>query len=589
MGKSDRAFVFGALGLWIGVAAALPDWARVGHAGCVAALLVAHDRQPRAARPRRSARRCDERRRRRRRARRAGARAHVPHARRRRPLLSPLAGAGRPRARRDRAVPPRPRALGAHGAPRRRARPAGLRLLRLGRARPRPLARRARRRARASRTRCATCRRSSTTSRRRTASPIEDIARRRAKRRRRAGRGVGARLRAAHPLHGARVARVQGQALRAVRARRARADAQAARQLLRQQLRQGEVPDARPRAHRELRRRSADRAADLGATCCSGLYDAVGARRRRRAGDRRADAAPDLRRRLGRAPRRRSTRSSTGWARRSRSGTCCTASITTRWASAIARRPIARVRAFLLRRFDAAARAAGPARRRPARASRARRPTRSRAPLPRAVAARPVLGARRARACASAARCPTACALGHATGFDSGSTLDYVYRNQPRGVTPLGRADRPQLPRLDRLARHPPAQAPSRGAAAHGDRAIARAAGAPVRIVDIAAGHGRYVLDAIADAGARARFDPAARLQRAQRRAGQRADPRARVSTASRASCDGDAFDRASLAAIAPRPTIGIVSGLYELFPDNAHGARRRSPGSPTRSRPAAC
>jgi CDP-diacylglycerol--glycerol-3-phosphate 3-phosphatidyltransferase len=26
MGKSDRAFVFGALGLWIGVASALPDW-----------------------------------------------------------------------------------------------------------------------------------------------------------------------------------------------------------------------------------------------------------------------------------------------------------------------------------------------------------------------------------------------------------------------------------------------------------------------------------------------------------------------------------------------------------------------------------
>ena len=31
----------------------------------------------------------------------------------------------------------------------------------------------------------------------------------------------------------------------------------------------------------------------------------------------------------------------------------------------------------------------------------------------------------------------------------------------------------------------------------------------------------------------------------------------------------GDAFDRASLAALQPRPTIGIVSGLYELFPDN--------------------
>jgi hypothetical protein len=31
----------------------------------------------------------------------------------------------------------------------------------------------------------------------------------------------------------------------------------------------------------------------------------------------------------------------------------------------------------------------------------------------------------------------------------------------------------------------------------------------------------------------------------------------------------GDAFDPKSLATIAPRPTIAIVSGLYELFPDN--------------------
>jgi hypothetical protein len=32
----------------------------------------------------------------------------------------------------------------------------------------------------------------------------------------------------------------------------------------------------------------------------------------------------------------------------------------------------------------------------------------------------------------------------------------------------------------------------------------------------------------------------------------------------------GDAFDREALANITPRPTIAIVSGLYELFPQNA-------------------
>jgi hypothetical protein len=30
-----------------------------------------------------------------------------------------------------------------------------------------------------------------------------------------------------------------------------------------------------------------------------------------------------------------------------------------------------------------------------------------------------------------------------------------------------------------------------------------------------------------------------------------------------------DAFDRQSIAATSPRPTVGIVSGLYELFPGN--------------------
>ncbi len=32
----------------------------------------------------------------------------------------------------------------------------------------------------------------------------------------------------------------------------------------------------------------------------------------------------------------------------------------------------------------------------------------------------------------------------------------------------------------------------------------------------------------------------------------------------------GDAFNNDELAALKPRPTLGIVSGLYELFPDNA-------------------
>ncbi len=58
--------------------------------------------------------------------------------------------------------------------------------------------------------------------------------------------------------------------------------------------------------------------------------------------------------------------------------------------------------------------------------------------------------------------------------------------------------DRPHLPRRHRLARHPPAQA----ASGRADRQRCRGAegGRPSRahLLDIAAGHGRYVLDAVA-------------------------------------------------------------------------------------------
>jgi len=157
--------------------------------------------------------------------------------------------------------------------------------------------------------------------------------------------------------------------------------------------------------------------------------------------------------------------------------------------------------------------------------------------------------------------------LGQQTGFDSGSTLDYVYRNVATGVTPLGRLiDRNYLRsigwtgirqrklHLEELLRN-----------AIADR---RANGAPVRIVDVAAGHGRYVLDAIAKAEL-----PDAILLRdfvAQNVEQGIALIRARRLEAVASFERADAFDRAGIAAIAPRPTIGIVSGLYELFAENA-------------------
>ena len=88
-------------------------------------------------------------------------------------------------------------------------------------------------------------------------------------------------------------------------------------------------------------------------------------------------------------------------------------------------------------------------------------------------------------------------ALGHKTGFDSGSTLDYVYRNQVGGVGWIGRALDCTLSRCHRLARHCQRKI-------HVEELIRAAlkrlvaSGQPTRMLDIARAHGRYVLEALA-------------------------------------------------------------------------------------------
>ncbi|MEP7329822.1 MAG: bifunctional alpha/beta hydrolase/class I SAM-dependent methyltransferase [Betaproteobacteria bacterium] len=158
--------------------------------------------------------------------------------------------------------------------------------------------------------------------------------------------------------------------------------------------------------------------------------------------------------------------------------------------------------------------------------------------------------------------------LGHDTGFDSGSTLDYVYRNRANGRTPIGRyMDRNFLDAIGWRGirqRKLDVEAMLRDAIAR-----LRAAGAPVHVVDIAAGHGRYVLEAVA--AMRERPDSILlRDYRALNVERGAALIREKGLDAIARSTIGDAFDRASLAALSPQPTLGIVSGLYELVPDNA-------------------
>jgi alpha-beta hydrolase superfamily lysophospholipase len=159
-------------------------------------------------------------------------------------------------------------------------------------------------------------------------------------------------------------------------------------------------------------------------------------------------------------------------------------------------------------------------------------------------------------------------ATGVRTGFDSGSTLDYVYENEPRGLGPGGRfVDRQFLEAIGWRG--------IRQRKVHLEDLIGKALARlkaevrPLRLLDIAAGHGRYVLDAVASSEAK---PESIRLQDysplnvekgtaliAERGLGG-------IATFHRA----DAFDTQGLAGITQRPTLAIVSGLYELFPDNA-------------------
>ncbi|MDH3739270.1 MAG: bifunctional alpha/beta hydrolase/class I SAM-dependent methyltransferase [Alphaproteobacteria bacterium] len=156
---------------------------------------------------------------------------------------------------------------------------------------------------------------------------------------------------------------------------------------------------------------------------------------------------------------------------------------------------------------------------------------------------------------------------GHRTGFDSGTMLDYVYRNRPQGWTPLGRA-------LDRSFLNSIGWRGIRQRKVHIEQLLGEAIGrvhadgAPVHVMDIAAGHGRYVLDAIEASDPR----PQSILLRdySDLNVAEGSDLIAQKGLSDVARfVKGDAFDGPDLAAVEPRPTIAIVSGLYELFADN--------------------
>lgn len=154
------------------------------------------------------------------------------------------------------------------------------------------------------------------------------------------------------------------------------------------------------------------------------------------------------------------------------------------------------------------------------------------------------------------------------TGFDSGESLDHVYRNRAEGTSILGRF-------IDRSYLNSPGWAGIRQRRQHliaqiaGCLRQASSGGQGVHLVDIAAGPGRYDLDALEQA----KGVPATAVLRDRSSGGVDAGrglARERGLEGRVRNEVGDAFDAESLAALSPRPDVAVVSGLYELFPDNA-------------------
>jgi alpha-beta hydrolase superfamily lysophospholipase len=163
--------------------------------------------------------------------------------------------------------------------------------------------------------------------------------------------------------------------------------------------------------------------------------------------------------------------------------------------------------------------------------------------------------------------------VGWRRGFDSGESLDYVYENAARGSLLIGKL-------IDRSYLDSPGWKGIRARKANIQELLeslvrkTASSRRPVRLLDVASGPGRYLLESLQRLGdvkveARLRDFSATGVE-----AGREIARRLGITNATYET--GDAFDGEALARLSPRPDIAIVSGLYELFPDNALIARSR-------------
>ncbi|UUM26573.1 bifunctional alpha/beta hydrolase/class I SAM-dependent methyltransferase [Acinetobacter colistiniresistens] len=157
--------------------------------------------------------------------------------------------------------------------------------------------------------------------------------------------------------------------------------------------------------------------------------------------------------------------------------------------------------------------------------------------------------------------------IGEDTGYDSGSTLDFVYRNQGESKNILGNI-------IDQQYLNAIGWRGIRVRKQHIEQLFAKYAQVlnkqrkDIRILDIAAGHGRYILDAVSQLPTPPKSVLLRDYSQLNVDSGSALIQERKLDNIAQFEL-GDAFDTPSLAKVKPKPNLVIVSGLYELFSDN--------------------
>ncbi|MNL14162.1 putative lysophospholipase [compost metagenome] len=162
--------------------------------------------------------------------------------------------------------------------------------------------------------------------------------------------------------------------------------------------------------------------------------------------------------------------------------------------------------------------------------------------------------------------------IGVQTGFDSGSSLDYVYLNKAKGlgfykIIGLGKIiDKSYLDAIGWRGIRVRKQNLETLIGKYIEELYSE--NKEVRIMDIAAGHGRYILDAIIPHQSKISSILLRDYSDINVKAGKEMIAKRNLTHFAEFK-NADAFNEEGIANVEPKPNIAVVSGVYELFSDN--------------------